>query len=43
LLSLQARVAAGPVFMNPIRYKISGTEYARQCLKPADADAEDDE
>jgi hypothetical protein len=41
LLALQARVAAGPVHLNPISFKVSGAEYARQCLKPADA--EDDE
>lgn len=38
---LQKREAAGPVHMNPIRLKISGTEYARNCLKPVES--EDDE
>lgn len=38
----QTREAAGPVHLNPIAFKISGAEFARQCLKPADAEEDDD-
>jgi hypothetical protein len=40
---MQKRQAGGPVHLNPIRNKISGTEYARNCLKPAESEDDDDD
>lgn len=37
-----AREAGGAVHLNPIMFKVSGAEFARQCLKSADAENDDE-
>lgn len=39
---MQPREAGGPVHLNPVTNRVSGAEFARQCLAAADADEEDE-